>query len=99
VTFLIRFLTIVLFVVLVAWVIWLVKRVRFWMDFLTGRRTRPVRQTAEKPEVALHKDPICGTFVSPEISFTLEHAGQTIHFCSAECRARYQSQLPRAANG
>ena len=98
-TFLIRFLTIVLVVVLVAWVIWLVKRVRFWMDFLTGRQRRPLRQSAPKPEVALHKDPVCGTFVSPEISFTLEHAGLTIHFCSTECRARFQSQLPRAANG
>jgi YHS domain-containing protein len=99
VTFLIRFLTIVLLVVLVAWVLWLVNRVRFWMDFLTGRRARPARQSPERQQVALHRDPVCGTFVSPEISFTLEHAGQTHHFCSAECRAQFQSKLPRAANG
>jgi len=38
-------------------------------------------------------------FVSPEISFTLEQAGQVHHFCSDECRERFKSSLPRAASG
>ena len=37
----------------------------------------------------LHRDPICGTFVAPGISRTVEHAGQVHHFCSAECRAQF----------
>jgi YHS domain-containing protein len=98
VTFLNRFLTFVLVVVLVAWAIWLVRRVRFWMGYLTGRSARPVHRAAEKPEVALHRDPICGMFVSPEVSFTLEQQGQVHHFCSAECRERFQNSLPRAAS-
>jgi Cu+-exporting ATPase len=73
--------------------------VRFWLGYLTGRPMGPVRRTAaEKPEMALRRDPVCGMFVSPEISFTLEHSGQVHHFCSAACRERFQSSLPRAAS-
>src|SRR5687767_2613912 len=46
--------------------------------------------------IPLYRDPCCGAFVSPEISLTLEHAGRTNHFCSAECRERYLLSLPRA---
>ncbi len=98
-TFLGRFLIFVLVVLLVSWAIWLVKRVRFWMGYFTGRPIRPARPTAERREVALRRDPVCGIYVSPEISFTLEQSGQVHHFCSAECRERFKSTLPRAANG
>jgi YHS domain-containing protein len=98
-TFLGRFLIFVLLVLLVSWAAWLVKRARFWMGYLTGRPARPARPVAEKTEVTLRRDPVCGMFVSPEISFTLEQAGQVHHFCSAECRERFKSQQPRAANG
>ena len=97
-TFLVRFLIFVLLVVVVAWAIWLIRRVRFWLDYLTGRPRGAARRRAARPEVALVRDPVCGMFVSPEISLTLEHSGQVHHFCSAECRERFVSSLPRAAS-
>ncbi|HXP78780.1 MAG TPA: hypothetical protein VN976_02655 [Verrucomicrobiae bacterium] len=48
--------------------------------------------------IPLHCDPWCGTYVSPEISFPLEQAGQVLHFCSAKCRARYERSTQRAAS-
>jgi len=48
--------------------------------------------------ISLHRDPWCGTYVSPEISFPLEQAGQVLHFCSAECRARYERSSQSAAS-
>jgi YHS domain-containing protein len=48
--------------------------------------------------VALQRDPYCGTYVSTEISFPLEQSGQVLHFCSAECRARFQANSKRAAS-
>lgn len=48
--------------------------------------------------IPLHRDPWCGTYVSPEISFPLEQAGQVLHFCSADCRARYRGSSQRAAS-
>jgi len=53
---------------------------------------------APQSAIPLHRDPWCGTYVSPEISFPLEQAGQKLHFCSAECRARYQESSRHAAS-
>ena len=39
----------------------------------------------------LFRDPVCGTFVAAEISYPLELDGECLHFCSAECRARYRA--------
>jgi len=56
------------------------------------------RPQETRSAIPLHRDPWCGTYVSPEISFPLEQAGQELHFCSAECRARYQRSSQRAAS-
>ena len=47
--------------------------------------------------IRLHRDPVCGTYVSPEISFKLEKPGHIAHFCSAGCRDRYARPAGRAA--
>jgi len=76
---------------------WLVRKL---LAMLLGN-TAPVsvpRQDASRPAIPLHRDPWCGTYVSPEISFPLEQAGQVLHFCSAECRTRYQQSSQRAAS-
>jgi len=44
----------------------------------------------------LVRDPVCGTFVATEISYPLELDGESLHFCSAECRDRYRAAQPRA---
>src|SRR5437764_3792070 len=36
------------------------------------------------------RDPVCGMFVSTELSHRLNQGGQTLHFCSQECLERYQ---------
>ena len=45
----------------------------------------------------LHRDPVCGTYVSAEISVKLEQSGHITHFCSSECRERYAQPAARAA--
>ena len=56
------------------------------MDFLcrapANSRAAPAARTPAP--VMLRRDPCCGTYVSPEISFALEQAGQIEHFCSAD---------------
>ena len=37
----------------------------------------------------LKKDPVCGTYVSPTVSFTKKIDGQLVHFCSKECRDKF----------
>jgi YHS domain-containing protein len=80
----------------IVWLIvatWLGRKLLGW---LFGSAAQPPRTTAPRAAKKLHRDPTCGTFVSPEISFPLEHAGQFHHFCSAECRERYLSAQRRA---
>ena len=38
------------------------------------------------------RDPVCGMFVSPELSHKLKSSAQTLHFCSPECMEKYQAQ-------
>ncbi len=38
------------------------------------------------------RDPVCGMFVSTELSHRLTRGGKTLHFCSDECLERYRKQ-------
>lgn len=56
---------------------------------------------AEVPEsrdarIRLQRDPVCATYISPEISYKLEQSGRIVHFCSAECRALYAQAVTQA---
>ncbi|HWE52245.1 MAG TPA: hypothetical protein VG273_20790 [Bryobacteraceae bacterium] len=47
---------------------------------------------ASGPETTLlHQDPVCGTYVATETSLKKIINGKVVHFCSAECRDRYQT--------
>jgi YHS domain-containing protein len=39
------------------------------------------------------RDPICGMFVSTELSHRLVRGSETLHFCSRECLERYQKEM------
>jgi YHS domain-containing protein len=38
------------------------------------------------------RDPVCGMFVSTELSLRLKRDGKTLHFCSQDCLERYERQ-------
>ena len=54
-----------------------------------GRPGRPA-QPLIRGETA--RDPVCGIFVSTEVSYRLTEQGATLHFCSRECRERYRKE-------
>jgi Cu+-exporting ATPase len=41
------------------------------------------------------QDPVCGMKVSPDSEWVAQHAGQTWHFCSAKCQAKFVAQPQR----
>ncbi len=41
------------------------------------------------PSAELKKDPVCGTYVAAGASVTSVVGGQTMYFCSEECRSKY----------
>ncbi|MGE5326980.1 MAG: hypothetical protein ACM3NO_08065 [Deltaproteobacteria bacterium] len=55
-----------------------------------GAGTRDSRQSRQG-ETA--RDPVCGMFVSTEVSVPLKEDGKTLHFCSRECLERYQKEV------
>ncbi|MBI3669689.1 MAG: hypothetical protein HY237_07920 [Acidobacteria bacterium] len=92
--FLARIVRFLLWLVVAVWLGRLL--VRWLLPAQVRKQTQPGPPQAAKP---LFRDPWCGTFVSPEISHSLEQAGQVLHFCSAECRERYLVSQRHAAGG
>lgn len=50
---------------------------------------RESAEAAAKPASELKKDPVCGAFISPELSVTEKYQGQILHFCSKKCRDEF----------
>jgi YHS domain-containing protein len=44
-----------------------------------------------RPGGVLHKDPVCGTYVSGDSGIAQTVDGQKVYFCSKECRDRFMS--------
>jgi len=42
------------------------------------------------------RDPVCGMFVSTEVSHRLARGNETLHFCSRECLERYQAHADKS---
>lgn len=52
-------------------------------------------EPGDSPRVRVGKtarDPVCGMFVSTEVSHRLVCGSETLHFCSRECLERYQKE-------
>ena len=82
--------------VLVNGVVWLLRR---RLSTATRHQRAPTApDPAAEGALQLYRDPICGTHVSSEISFTLEAPDGKKHFCSAECRERFQRSERLAAS-
>ena len=74
---------------------WLLRR---WLSPALSEATLGPRSFPVAKAIPLHRDPCCGTFVSPEISFPFEQAGHKQHFCSAECRDSYVRSMRQASS-
>lgn len=82
------------FVVLIGWIV-----TRIVHQFLghpqqprAGRPGAPRTDARRTLHGETARDPVCGMFVSTELSHRLERGGQTLHFCSQDCLKRYQSE-------
>ena len=45
----------------------------------------------------LVRDPVCGTYVVEDISYSLMQGGESLHFCSQNCMKHYQEANRLAA--
>jgi YHS domain-containing protein len=67
----------------------------FWrvIDGVLEGATGPRRQV--RPGMKLEKDPVCGTYVSPNLALSLTGGGKTHYFCSDTCRDKYRHEHAR----
>jgi|SRR5690348_5907637 len=83
----------IIVVVIVRLVNWIFKSVLGNPQSATTRpRSAGSRSNESGPKGQTARDPVCGMFVSTELSHKLEEGGQTLHFCSRECLERYQKK-------
>jgi YHS domain-containing protein len=58
----------------------------------------PRRGAANVPVAKLTRDPVCGTFVSPERSLSLPDGRNRVYFCSETCRDKFRSPTGSGSN-
>ncbi|MGO9242219.1 MAG: hypothetical protein ACLQBJ_15565 [Bryobacteraceae bacterium] len=56
----------------------------------SGARSPMAPPPAQAGSTMLHKDPVCGTYVSEAVAVTLKESGQTLWFCSEACRDKHR---------
>jgi YHS domain-containing protein len=76
-------------------VLWILRNL-FNSIFAAPRRgpvaSKPIRPAPNVPAGGeLKKDPVCGTYVSVNASITKRVNGETLHFCSADCRDKFRA--------
>ena len=81
------------FVVIIGWIV-----TRILQQVMGGGKPHAggpnAFRTPPRQEIrgATARDPVCGMFVSTEVSHRLERDGKMIHFCSPECLEKFQSE-------
>jgi YHS domain-containing protein len=64
----------------------------------TSRGGHPTAPAAGPHRGEMARDPVCGMFVSTELSQQLRRGPDTVHFCSRECMEKYQKDVEHAAS-
>jgi len=90
-----RFLRYIFWVAVTACIAWIARKI------FESATQRPVgnshasyRGDAELPKAKpLFRDPVCGTYVAEDVSYSLPQEGENLHFCSRACMERYQRDL------
>jgi len=83
-------------VFLISWVVKLVGRA---LGGAGATPTTPSDRQQREPAGGkrLVKDPVCGMHMAEELGLPLEANGEVLHFCSEECRSKYESSMVRRA--
>jgi YHS domain-containing protein len=85
------------FVIVLGWILnHVLRRLLGTWPHSGGSRRVPRSDSAPVIEGQTARDPVCGMFVSTELSHRLTRGNETLHFCSRECLERYQKNETRS---
>jgi YHS domain-containing protein len=95
-SFLVRILRFLFWVLLVSWAVKLLGRA------IGGANPHPAEPRGANPEPAaagkrLVKDPVCGMHMAEELALPLKTNGEVLFFCSEQCRAKFEGSMARRA--
>ncbi len=62
-----------------------------------GERKRAASTSASTVEGRTVRDPVCGMFVSTEVSHRLVQGKEVLHFCSEDCLEKYEKQTAKVS--
>src|SRR2546430_4816728 len=85
-------------------VVWGIRLLRWVFGRALGDAGRfggqPEASSAEPPGRRLVRDPVCGVHVAEVLAIPLREGAETVHFCSTQCRDKYEAGLRKyAAHG
>ena len=82
---------IIIRILLIIAVLWGVRRVlASLIGSISGKTGAAKNDSADKGKFnVMVKDPVCGMYMDARLAVRLEHQGESLHFCSEECRTKY----------
>jgi len=85
-------------VTIMGWIIARIVQRLFGSPTIGSAAPRASARGASRPGIAgeTARDPVCGMFVSTELSHRLTRGKETLHFCSRECLERYQANAHKS---
>jgi YHS domain-containing protein len=86
-------------VTIIGWILARIVQRLFGNPRMGPRAPRPSAPRGHSPSAIAGetaRDPVCGMFVSTELSHQLQRGGETLHFCSRECLERFQANATKS---
>jgi len=99
-TFIVRLLRFLFWVVVLSWAMSLLRRLLKHMGASPRPENRDIDVPSDSFSQKLVRDPVCGMHIAAGLALVVKQGGETVHFCSPECRDKYLSNREKfAANG
>jgi len=71
-------------------ILWLIRQIV--VSFRGGGK--PQKRTEPEAGNVMVKDPVCGMYMDARLAVRLEKRGETLYFCSEECKTKFLSGSP-----
>jgi len=99
-TFLVRMLRYVFWVLVVSWAVALLRRIVRGMAGPVTKSQPYVDVPNDAEAHRLVRDPVCGMHIAEVLAIPYRESGELVHFCSEDCRDKYLSGSKKfAVNG
>jgi YHS domain-containing protein len=94
-TFIVRMLKYLFWLIVVSWSVAILQKiVRRMANGASDAQSQPSVPGAPANQ-KLVRDPVCGMHIAEGLAVPLKHGGETLHFCSAECRDKFLDEMPK----